>query len=98
MLTPRVLVLLCLTFALVASQLPLSLLRAIKGSPVLVELKSGEMYIGQLVSTDAYMNLTVSEVICTAPSWVRLWKLRSHKFDELRYYYSSRIVSAFGPS
>ncbi len=67
-LAPRVFVLLSLTFALVASQVPLSVLRAAKGSPVLVELESGETYNGQFVSTDAYMNCTVSQVICAAAS------------------------------
>lgn len=58
-------------------QLPLSLLRAAKGSAILVELKSGETYNGHLVSTDAYMNVTVSDVICTAASGDKFYKLAS---------------------
>jgi U6 snRNA-associated Sm-like protein LSm4 len=56
-------------------QLPLSLLRAAKGSAILIELKSGETYNGHLVATDAYMNVTVADVICTAASGDRFWKL-----------------------
>lgn len=62
---------------LFAAQLPLSLLRAAKGSAILVELKSGETYNGHLVSTDAYMNVTVSDVICTASSGDKFFKLAS---------------------
>jgi U6 snRNA-associated Sm-like protein LSm4 len=58
-------------------QLPLSLLRAAKGSAILVELKSGETYNGHLVSTDAYMNVTVSDVICTSASGDKFYKLSS---------------------
>ena len=57
--------------------MPLSLLRAAKGSAILVELKSGETYNGHLVSTDAYMNVTVSDVICTAASGDKFYKLAS---------------------
>ena len=57
--------------------MPLSLLRAAKGSAILVELKSGETYNGHLVSTDAYMNVTVSDVICTAAAGDKFFKLAS---------------------
>jgi U6 snRNA-associated Sm-like protein LSm4 len=50
-------------------------MRAAKGSAILIELKSGETYNGHLVATDAYMNVTVADVICTAASGDRFWKL-----------------------
>ena len=53
------------------------MLRAAKGSAILVELKSGETYNGHLVSTDAYMNVTVSDVICTAASGDKFYKIAS---------------------
>ena len=37
--------------------LPLSLLRTAAGHPMLVELKSGETYNGELVSCDNWMNI-----------------------------------------
>ncbi len=47
-------------------QLPLSLLRAAKDHPLLVELKNGETYNGNLVSCDNYMNVNLSDVVCTS--------------------------------
>lgn len=64
-------------YLILSLQLPLSLLRAAQGSPVLVELKSGETYNGRLSVTDAYMNLTLQQVICTSQSGERFWKLSS---------------------
>ena len=46
--------------------LPLSLLRTTQGHMMLVEVKSGETYNGQLVSCDTWMNLNLREVICTS--------------------------------
>lgn len=46
--------------------LPLSLLRTSIGHPMLVELKNGETYNGNLVSCDTWMNLHLREVICTS--------------------------------
>jgi U6 snRNA-associated Sm-like protein LSm4 len=57
------------------SKLPLSLLRAAKDSALLVELKSGDTYNGRLSSCDAYMNLNLTDVICTSAAGDRFWKL-----------------------
>jgi U6 snRNA-associated Sm-like protein LSm4 len=59
------------------TQLPLSLLRAASGSPLLVELKGGDTYNGRLASIDAYMNMNLVEVICTAADGQTFWKLPS---------------------
>jgi len=56
-------------------QLPLSLLKAAVGSPVLVELKGGDTYNGRLQSADAWMNMNLQEVICTSSTGDRFWKL-----------------------
>ncbi|EGW30041.1 uncharacterized protein SPAPADRAFT_57515 [Spathaspora passalidarum NRRL Y-27907] len=45
--------------------LPLYLLTAAKNKPVLIELKTGETYQGDLVNLDPWMNLTLSNVIHT---------------------------------
>ncbi|KAF2279194.1 Sm-like ribonucleoprotein [Westerdykella ornata] len=55
--------------------LPLSLLTAATGHPMLVELKSGETLNGHLVSCDTWMNLTLKEVIQTSPSGDKFWRL-----------------------
>ena len=47
-------------------QLPLSLLNAAKGKPILVELKNGETFNGHLQNCDAFMNLTLTEVYQTS--------------------------------
>merc|ERR1711991_828734 len=57
--------------------LPLSLLRAAKTQPLLVELKNGETYNGTLVSCDSYMNLNLSEVVCTSRDADQFWKIDS---------------------
>jgi len=56
-------------------QLPLSLLNAAQGSPMLVELKNGETLNGHLVSCDTYMNLTLREVVQTSPDGDRFYRL-----------------------
>ncbi|KAH7327942.1 hypothetical protein B0I35DRAFT_416127 [Stachybotrys elegans] len=45
--------------------LPLGLLNAAQGHPMLVELKSGETLNGHLVMCDTWMNLTLKEVVQT---------------------------------
>ncbi|ETV73554.1 hypothetical protein H257_11681 [Aphanomyces astaci] len=55
--------------------LPLSLLQTAQGAPMLVELKSGDTYNGQLVNCDTWMNINLKEVICTAKDGDRFWKL-----------------------
>lgn len=48
-------------------QLPLGLLNAAQGHPMLVELKNGETLNGHLVMCDTWMNLTLKEVVQTSP-------------------------------
>lgn len=50
-----------------ALQLPLGLLNAAQGHPMLVELKNGETLNGHLVLCDTWMNLTLREVVQTSP-------------------------------
>ena len=50
-----------------AFQLPLGLLNAAQGHPMLVELKNGETLNGHLVTSDTWMNLTLKEVVQTSP-------------------------------
>ncbi|PQE14208.1 small nuclear ribonucleo protein [Rutstroemia sp. NJR-2017a BVV2] len=47
--------------------LPLGLLTAAQGHPMLVELKDGETLNGHLVACDTWMNLTLKEVVQTSP-------------------------------
>lgn len=49
------------------TQLPLGLLNAAQGHPMLVELKNGETLNGHLVQCDTWMNLTLKEVVQTSP-------------------------------
>jgi U6 snRNA-associated Sm-like protein LSm4 len=56
-------------------QLPLSLLNVASGSPLLVELKGGDTYNGRLESCDSWMNMNLTEVICTSKDGDRFWKL-----------------------
>ncbi|KAF2205719.1 Sm-like ribonucleoprotein [Delitschia confertaspora ATCC 74209] len=46
--------------------LPLGILTAAQGSPMLVELKTGESYSGTLITCDTWMNLTLKVVVETA--------------------------------
>jgi U6 snRNA-associated Sm-like protein LSm4 len=55
--------------------LPLSLLRGAINHPVLVELKNGETYNGQLVNVDNWMNLNLKDVICTSKDGDKFWKM-----------------------
>ncbi|KAF7555117.1 hypothetical protein G7046_g6637 [Stylonectria norvegica] len=49
------------------TMLPLGLLNAAQGHPMLVELKNGETLNGHLVMCDTWMNLTLKEVVQTSP-------------------------------
>ena len=53
-------------------QLPLGLLNAAQGHPMLVELKNGETLNGHLIQCDTWMNLTLKEVIQTSPVCARM--------------------------
>ncbi|KAF2861660.1 Sm-like ribonucleoprotein [Piedraia hortae CBS 480.64] len=55
--------------------LPLSLLTAAQGKPMLIELKSGETLNGHLVSCDTYMNLTLKEVVQTNAEGTKFFHL-----------------------
>jgi U6 snRNA-associated Sm-like protein LSm4 len=55
--------------------LPLSLLRAAKNQPLMVELKNGETYSGVLGDCDNFMNLHLRDPVCTARNGDRFWKL-----------------------
>lgn len=57
------------------SQLPLGLLNAAQGHPMLVELKNGETLNGHLVNCDTYMNLTLKEVVQTSPEGDKFFRL-----------------------
>jgi U6 snRNA-associated Sm-like protein LSm4 len=57
------------------SQLPLGLLNAAQGHPMLVELKNGETLNGHLVSCDTWMNLTLKEVVQTSPEGDKFFRL-----------------------
>ena len=55
--------------------LPLSLLRTAVNHPILVELKNGETYNGNLVNCDSWMNVNLREVICTSRDGEHFWKM-----------------------
>ncbi|RKU46826.1 RNA processing protein [Coniochaeta pulveracea] len=55
--------------------LPLALLNAAQGHPMLVELKSGETLNGHLVQCDTWMNLTLKEVVHTSPEADKFMRL-----------------------
>ncbi|KAK2756761.1 hypothetical protein FQN54_005207 [Arachnomyces sp. PD_36] len=55
--------------------LPLGLLTAAQGHPMLVELKNGETLNGHLVNCDNWMNLTLKEVVQTSPEGDRFFRL-----------------------
>ncbi|RQM07845.1 hypothetical protein DH86_00000732 [Scytalidium sp. 3C] len=55
--------------------LPLGLLTAAQGHPMLVELKNGETLNGHLVTCDTWMNLTLKEVVQTSPEGDKFFRL-----------------------
>jgi len=55
--------------------LPLSLLRTAQGHPILVELKNGETYNGNLVSCDTRMNINLRKVIHTSRDGDKFWRI-----------------------
>ncbi|RDW90433.1 Histone acetyltransferase type B catalytic subunit [Aspergillus mulundensis] len=56
-------------------KLPLGLLTAAQGHPMLVELKNGETLNGHLANCDNWMNLILREVVQTSPEGDRFFKL-----------------------
>merc|ERR1712225_209966 len=57
------------------TMLPLGLLTAAQGHPMLVELKNGETLNGHLVTCDTWMNLTLKEVVQTSPDGDKFFRL-----------------------
>ncbi|PWN42836.1 Sm-like ribonucleo protein [Ceraceosorus guamensis] len=55
--------------------LPLTLLNAAKGKPMLVELKNGETFNGTLDLCDNFMNLVLRDVYLTSPTGEQFWKM-----------------------
>ncbi|BCR88345.1 U6 snRNA-associated Sm-like protein LSm4 [Aspergillus chevalieri] len=55
--------------------LPLGILTAAQGHPMLVELKNGETLNGHLANCDNWMNLVLKEVVQTSPEGDRFFKL-----------------------
>ncbi|KAH1333056.1 hypothetical protein KXX47_001498 [Aspergillus fumigatus] len=55
--------------------LPLGLLTAAQGHPMLVELKNGETLNGHLANCDNWMNLILKEVVQTSPEGDRFFRL-----------------------
>ncbi|KAK2196098.1 bifunctional LSM domain [Babesia duncani] len=55
--------------------LPLSILKAGKGHPALIELKSGETYSGILASCDTFMNIHMLNAVCTSRLGDEFWRL-----------------------
>ncbi|KAJ5243328.1 U6 snRNA-associated Sm-like protein LSm4 [Penicillium citrinum] len=55
--------------------LPLGLLTAAQGHPMLVELKNGETLNGHLVTCDNWMNLILREVVQTSPEGDKFFRL-----------------------
>lgn len=55
--------------------LPLTLLRASTGHPVLVELKNGDTYSGVLVSIDSWMNLNLADAVRTSAEGDAFWSV-----------------------
>lgn len=72
-----------------ATQLPLGLLTAATGHPMLVELKSGETLNGLLVNCDTWMNLTLREVVQTSADGDKFMRLPE-------IYVRGSTVSVFG--
>uniref|UniRef100_A0A6B2GC09 U6 snRNA-associated Sm-like protein LSm4 n=1 Tax=Myxobolus squamalis TaxID=59785 RepID=A0A6B2GC09_MYXSQ len=55
--------------------LPISLLKAAQTHPMMVELKNGETYNGNLANSDGFMNIHLKDVICTSNDGERFWKM-----------------------
>jgi U6 snRNA-associated Sm-like protein LSm4 len=55
--------------------LPLSLLKIAQDSQILIELKNGDTYNGRLSNCNMFMNMTLSEVICTSRDGEKFWKM-----------------------
>ena len=56
--------------------LPLTLLKVAQGYHMLVELKNGETYNGNLVAVDSWMNIHLRDVICTSRDGDKFWRMQ----------------------
>lgn len=81
LLSPRASLVSCLSLVLPCfprfplPQLPLTLLRASTGHPVLVELKNGDTYSGVLVSIDSWMNMNLADAVRTSAEGDAFWSV-----------------------
>ncbi|WOO83684.1 putative U6 snRNA-associated Sm-like protein LSm4 [Vanrija pseudolonga] len=73
--------------------LPLALLSAAQGKPMLVELKNGVTFNGHLVDCDNFMNVTLKDVYQTSADGERFWKMKEMfiKGNVIKYF---RIADA----
>ena len=71
-------------------QLPLGLLNAAQGHPMLVELKNGETLNGHLVNCDTWMNLTLKEVVQTSPVRIPLLHSSARANDAHNFSFLAR--------
>ncbi|GFZ43256.1 Probable U6 snRNA-associated Sm-like protein LSm4 [Saitozyma sp. JCM 24511] len=73
--------------------MPLTLLTAAQGKPMLVELKNGVTFNGHLVECDNFMNVTLREVYQTSADGDRFWKMKEMfiKGNMIKYF---RIADA----
>ncbi len=55
--------------------LPLSLLQTAVNKDLLVELRNGDTYNGKLTGCNAFMNICLTDVICTSSDGKRFWKM-----------------------
>ncbi|KAL2267623.1 hypothetical protein VTJ83DRAFT_4900 [Remersonia thermophila] len=74
--------------------LPLGLLTAAQGHPMMVELKNGETLNGHLVLCDTWMNLTLREVVQTSPEGDKFMRLKEAyvKGNNIKYLQISEEV------
>lgn len=57
-------------------------------TPQLVELKNGETYNGHMIACDNFMNVTLRDVILTAPEGDKFYQMKE-------VYLKGNVVSAF---
>lgn len=58
------------------NQLPIGLINAAKGHPIMVELKTGESYNGLLDNIDNFMNVFLKEAVHTSPDGKQFKKVK----------------------
>ncbi len=55
--------------------LPLSLLQTAVNKDLMVELRNGDTYNGKLTGCNVFMNICLSDVVCTSSDGKRFWKM-----------------------